>query len=126
MWIANPGEILGLSACVAGGCYEATAETVEEDAVVAVVSRKRVVDFLRNKQLACLPLLTVLCDQLHIAHEQVRWVASLASSEMQSADDLTQDRGKRNGLVLIRREGASVTGRKANTSDGGKECSESR
>jgi CRP/FNR family transcriptional regulator, cyclic AMP receptor protein len=128
MWIANPGEILGLSACVAGGCYEGTAETVE-DAVVAVVPRKRVVDFLRTKQLACLPLLSVLCDQLHIAHEQVRWVASLASSGTtvaQSPDHPNQNRANRNGLVLIRREGASVTGRKANTSDGGKGCSESR
>jgi CRP-like cAMP-binding protein len=39
MWIANPGEILGLSACVAGGCYEGTAETIE-DAEVAVVPRQ--------------------------------------------------------------------------------------
>jgi CRP-like cAMP-binding protein len=29
-WIANPGEILGLSVCVAGGCYEGTAETMED------------------------------------------------------------------------------------------------
>jgi CRP/FNR family cyclic AMP-dependent transcriptional regulator len=103
MWIASPGEILGLSACVADGCYEGTAETTE-DAVVAVVPRTRVVDFLHTKQLACLPVLTLLCAQLHIAHEQVRWVASLASSGnafAQSADHLTQDRGDRNGLALV-------------------------
>jgi CRP/FNR family transcriptional regulator, cyclic AMP receptor protein len=73
--IAGPGEILGLSACVAGGCYEGTAETVE-DADVAVLTRKGILDLVRTKQLAWLPVLTLLCDQLHTAHEQVRCVAS--------------------------------------------------
>jgi CRP-like cAMP-binding protein len=79
MWIAKPGEILGLSACVAGACYEGTAETIE-DAHVAVVPRKAFLDFLRSDKLACLQVVTLLCDQLHVAHEQVRYVASLASS----------------------------------------------
>ena len=110
LWIANPGEILGLSACVAGRCYEGTAETIE-DADVAVVPRERVLDFLRTEQLACLPVLTVLCDQLHIAHEQVRCVASLASSgntSAQSATHLRANRGNANGLTLTskrRRDG---------------------
>ena len=106
MWIANPGEILGLTACVAGACYEGTAETIG-DADVAVVPRERVLDFLRTEQLACLPVLTLLCDQLHIAREQVRWVASLASSEntfAQSAAHLKQNRGNGNGLVLASKQ----------------------
>jgi CRP-like cAMP-binding protein len=76
MWIANPGKILGLSACVAGECYEGTAETIE-DADVAVVPRQGFLDFLRTDKLACLQVVTLLCDQLHVAHEQVRYVASL-------------------------------------------------
>ena len=107
LWIANPGEILGLSACVAGGCYEGTAETTE-DADVAVVPRERVLDFLSTEQLACLPVLTLLCDQLHIAHEQVRCVASLASTEntfAQSAAHLKQNRGNGNGLALTSKQG---------------------
>ena len=99
-WIANPGEILGLSVCVAGGCYEGTAETME-DAEVAVVPRQGFLDFQRTKRLACLQVLTLLCDQLHVAHEQVRWVASLASSGntvAQSAAHLKQNCGKGNGF----------------------------
>jgi CRP-like cAMP-binding protein len=79
MWIANPGEILGLSACVAGGCYEGTAETIR-DADVAVIPRERFVELLRTERLPCFEVLTLLCDQLHVANEQVRCVASLASS----------------------------------------------
>jgi CRP/FNR family cyclic AMP-dependent transcriptional regulator len=102
LWIANPGEILGLSACVAGGCYEGTAETIE-DADVAVVPRQGFLDFLRTDKLACLQVVTLLCDQLHVAHEQVRYVASLACSGntfAQSADHPKENREKRIGLAL--------------------------
>jgi CRP/FNR family transcriptional regulator, cyclic AMP receptor protein len=73
--IAIPGEVLGLSACIAGGCYEATAEALEF-VDLAVVPRGGFLEFLRTEQLACLSVLTLLCDHLHIAHEQLRWVAS--------------------------------------------------
>jgi CRP-like cAMP-binding protein len=95
MWIANPREILGLSACVAGGCYEGTAETIEA-ADVAVVPRQGFLDFPRTDKLACLQVVTLICDQLHVAYEQVRWVASLASSGnavAQSAAPVKQNRG---------------------------------
>jgi CRP-like cAMP-binding protein len=81
--VAMPGEILGLSACVAGGCYEGTAETIG-DADVAVVPRQGFLDAVRTEQLASLHCLTLLCDQLRVAHEQVRWVTSPASTEIHS------------------------------------------
>jgi CRP-like cAMP-binding protein len=92
-WIANPGEVLGLSACVAGGCYEGTAETMD-DAEVAVVPRQGLLDILRTERLPSLDVLTLLCDQLHVAREQVRWVASLSSENTvaQSANPLKQNR----------------------------------
>jgi CRP-like cAMP-binding protein len=71
MWIAKPGEVLGLSACVAGGCYEGTAETMEY-ADATVVPRKAFLEFLRNEQLACFQVVTLLCEQLHVAYESVR------------------------------------------------------
>lgn len=83
LWIAKPGEILGLSACVAGGCYEGTAETIG-DADVAVVPRQGFLDAVRTEQLASLQCLTLLCDQLQVAHERVRWVTSPASTEIHS------------------------------------------
>jgi CRP-like cAMP-binding protein len=101
MWIAKPGEILGLSACVAGGCYEGTAETME-DADATVVPREAFLDFLRNEQLACFQVLTLLCDQLHVAHEKVRWMASLSSGNTlaRSANHPNKKCGKGNGLAL--------------------------
>jgi CRP-like cAMP-binding protein len=107
IWIANPGEILGLSACVAGGCYEGTAETIG-NADVAVVPRERMLDFLRTEQMACFRVLAVLCEQLHVAHEQVRCVASLASSGnavAQSADHLKPNRANANGLAFTSQQG---------------------
>jgi hypothetical protein len=46
---------------------------------LAVVPREGFLDFLPTEQLARLHVLTLLCDQLHIAQERVRWVASLSS-----------------------------------------------
>ncbi|PYX88252.1 MAG: hypothetical protein DMG68_09010, partial [Acidobacteria bacterium] len=48
-----PGEVLGLSACLSGGPYEVTAETLDQ-AKVAVVRRKDLLKFLRNYRVACL------------------------------------------------------------------------
>jgi CRP/FNR family cyclic AMP-dependent transcriptional regulator len=92
-WIANPGEVLGLNACVAGGCCEGTAETME-DAEVAVVPRQGFLDILHTERLPSLEVLTLLCDQLHVAREQVRWVASLSSGNTvaQSANHPKQNR----------------------------------
>jgi CRP/FNR family transcriptional regulator, cyclic AMP receptor protein len=83
--VAMPGEILGLSACVAGGCYEGMAETTG-DVEVDVVPRQRFLDVVGSEQLASLRALTLLCEQLNVAHEQVRWVASLASSKRTFAE----------------------------------------
>jgi CRP-like cAMP-binding protein len=85
LWIAQPGEILGLNACVAGGCHEAMAETMG-DVEVDVVPRQRFLDGVSTEQLASLRGLIVLREQLNVGHEQVRWVASLVSSERAFAE----------------------------------------
>ena len=69
--IAAPGEVLGLSACLAGGPYELTAEMLD-DARVAVIRRKDLIHFLHNHREACLQVVNQLSDDLHIAYDRVR------------------------------------------------------
>lgn len=45
--IAEPGEILGLSAAISGGCYQMAAETVEPSRV-SCVARGALLQFLRD------------------------------------------------------------------------------
>lgn len=68
-----PGEVLGLSACLAGGPYEVTAETLDQ-AKVAVVKRKDLLKFLRNHREACLQVVHLLSQDLHTAYDRVRSV----------------------------------------------------
>lgn len=69
--IAGPGEVLGLSASLSAGPYEVTAETM--DAVrVAVVKRKDLLHFLRDHREACLQVVNLLSQDLHVAYDRVR------------------------------------------------------
>jgi len=69
--IAGPGEVLGLSASLSGGPYEVTAETVD-NARVAVVKRKDLLQFLREHREACLQVVSLLSQDLHTAYDRVR------------------------------------------------------
>jgi CRP/FNR family cyclic AMP-dependent transcriptional regulator len=71
--IAGPGEALGLSAALSGGAYEVTAETLD-DAQIAVVRRKDLLRFLRDHCEACLHVVHLLSQDLHIAYDRVRSV----------------------------------------------------
>jgi len=70
---ATAGEALGLSASLAGGHYEVTAEAVE-NIVVAVVRRKDMLRFLHQHRDACLHVVNLLSEDLHIAYNRVRSV----------------------------------------------------
>lgn len=71
--VASPGEVLGLSAAVAGGCYEVTAEALDE-LQIAVVRRKDLLQFLRQYREVCLQVVNLLSDDLHVAYDRVRTV----------------------------------------------------
>lgn len=69
--IAGPGEILGLSAALAGGHHEITAELLE-NAEVATIKRKDLLQFLHEHREACLQVVNLLSQDLHIAYDRVR------------------------------------------------------
>jgi CRP/FNR family transcriptional regulator, cyclic AMP receptor protein len=69
--IAGPGEILGLSAALAGTPHEITAELLD-NARVATVRRKDLVRFLHEHREACLQVVNLLSEDLHTAYDRVR------------------------------------------------------
>lgn len=69
--VAGPGEVLGLSASMAGSSYEVTAEMID-DAKVAFIRRKELLKFLRDHREACLQVVHLLSQDLHAAYERVR------------------------------------------------------
>lgn len=71
--VASPGEILGLSATMSGKPYELTAE-VMDNAQVAFIKRKDLLKFLRDHREACLQVVHLLSQDLHIAFDRVRTV----------------------------------------------------
>ena len=71
--IAVPGEVLGLSASLSGSVYEVTAELLD-NAQVAMVKRKDLLRFLREHREACLHVVTLLSQDLHVAYDRVRSV----------------------------------------------------
>jgi CRP/FNR family transcriptional regulator, cyclic AMP receptor protein len=71
--IAVPGDVLGLSASLTGSTYEVTAELLD-NAQVAVVQRKDLLRFLRAHREACLHVITLLSQDLHVAYDRVRSV----------------------------------------------------
>ncbi|HTZ96555.1 MAG TPA: cyclic nucleotide-binding domain-containing protein [Terriglobales bacterium] len=71
--IANPGEVLGLSAALVGGFHEISAELLE-NAQVAVVKRKDLLEFLHQHRDACLQVVSRLSQDLHFAYDRVRSV----------------------------------------------------
>ncbi len=76
--IAAPGEVLGLSASLSGGSYEVSAEMLD-NGKVAVVQRKELLKFLRNHREACLQVVHLLSQDLHIAYDRVRSVGLVRS-----------------------------------------------
>ncbi len=71
--IAGPGEVLGLSAVLSGSPYSVSAETLD-NAKVAIVRRKDLLQFLRKHREACLQVVHLLSEDLHVAYDRVRSV----------------------------------------------------
>jgi CRP/FNR family transcriptional regulator, cyclic AMP receptor protein len=82
--IAVPGEVLGLSAALSGSPYEVTAELLD-NARVAMVKRKDLLSFLCKHREACLHVVTLLSQDLHIAYDRVRSVGLGRSRRARSA-----------------------------------------
>jgi CRP/FNR family transcriptional regulator len=71
--VAGPGEVLGLSATMSGKPYEITAEVLD-DAQIAFVRRKDLLKFLRDYREACMQVVHLLSQDLHVAFDRVRTV----------------------------------------------------
>ena len=71
--IAVPGEVLGLSATLTGTAHEVTGELLD-NARVVLVKRKDLLRFLREHREACLYVVTLLSQNLHVAYDRVRSV----------------------------------------------------
>ena len=71
--VASAGEMLGMSAALAGGCYQITAEALEP-LQVAHVRRKDLLHFLREHREVCLQVVNLLSEDLHVAYNRVRTV----------------------------------------------------
>ena len=71
--VAGTGEVLGLSAALAGGHYEVTAEALEQ-VQVGVVRRKDLLAFLHEHPSVCMQVVNLLSEDLHQAYDRVRAV----------------------------------------------------
>jgi CRP/FNR family transcriptional regulator len=69
--VAGPGEVLGLTASLSSSPYEVTAELLD-NAHVATVKRKDLLRFLREHRDACLQVVNLLSEDLHMAYDRVR------------------------------------------------------
>ena len=71
--VAGAGEFLGLEATLRGENYDFTAELLD-NARVAYVKRKDLLNFLRENPLICMEVVSRLSDHLHGAYERVRTI----------------------------------------------------
>ena len=71
--LAEPGEVLGLSATLSGKPYEVTAETIDP-CQVNFVKRDDFLRFLKDDVEACLKVAEQLSENYHNACKEVRWL----------------------------------------------------
>lgn len=71
--VAGPGEVMGLSAVLSGSPYEVSVEAID-NCIVAMVKRKDLLHFLREHREACLQVVNLLSQDLHVAYDRVRSV----------------------------------------------------
>lgn len=71
--VASAGEVLGLSAALAGGHYEVTAEALDE-IQIGFVRRKDLLAFLHDHPPVCMQVVNLLSKDLHDAYDRVRAV----------------------------------------------------
>jgi len=115
--IAEPGEVLGLHACVTGIPYELTAETVQPCQVV-FIKREDFQKFLSDHGDACLMAAQHLSSTCHTAYDTIRTIGLSHSAseklarmllELAAEGETTKD-GIRVKLALTHEEIAQVIG----------------
>ncbi len=115
--IAEPGEVLGMHACVSNQPYELTAETVQPCQVV-FIKREDFQRFLEEHGSACLQAAEHLSENCHNAYDMIRAIGLSHSAseklarmllELASDGDTTKD-GIRVKLALTHEEIAQVIG----------------
>jgi len=82
--IAEPGEVLGLSATMSGKAYELTAETAEP-CLVNFVKRDYFLPFLREHPDACFKVAEQLSEKYRIACDEARWLGLKTSADQRLA-----------------------------------------
>lgn len=93
--VAEPGQLLGLSATLSGEPYELTAETLEPSQA-AFVNRQDFVQYMKENGEACLRAAQHLSSSYHTACEQVRSLG-LSNSCAEKLAKLLLDWGTRFG-----------------------------
>lgn len=93
--IAEPGEVLGLSATVSGKPYEVTAETLAP-CQINFVKRDDFLRFLSEHGAACLRVAQHLSNNYHTAYEQAR-LLGLSQSAAAKLGRLILDWGDKSG-----------------------------
>ncbi len=93
--IAEPGEVLGLSATVSGKPYEVTAETLAP-CQINFVKREDFLRFLSEHGAACLRVAQHLSNNYHTAYEQAR-LLGLSQSAAAKLGRLILDWGDKDG-----------------------------
>jgi len=93
--IAEPGEVLGLSASVSGKAYELTAETIDP-CQVNFIKREDFLRFLKDHSDACFKVAEQLSDKYNNACHEVRSLG-LSHSAVEKLAKLLLDWSSRNG-----------------------------
>jgi CRP/FNR family transcriptional regulator, cyclic AMP receptor protein len=93
--IAEPGEVLGLGACVSGKPYELTAETIDT-CQVNFVKREDFLRFLKEHGDACFKVAQLLSDKYNSACREVR-ALGLSHSAGEKLAKLLLEWSSRNG-----------------------------
>ena len=116
--IAEPGEVLGLSATISGRAYEVTAETLAP-CQVNFIRREDFIRFLTAHGTACLRVAEHLSHNYHNTHEQVRSLGLSHSAAEKIAKLILEwcarsgkqsDRGIQIKLTLTHEEIAQIIG----------------
>ncbi|MEN3331837.1 MAG: family transcriptional regulator, cyclic receptor protein [Blastocatellia bacterium] len=116
--IAEPGEVLGLSATISGRPYMATAETLSP-CQVNFIKREDFMRFLSEHHLACLRVAEHLSNTCYVANEQVRSLGLSHTAaeklarlilEWCARDGKPSDRGIQLKLTLTHEEIAQMIG----------------
>src|ERR1017187_7007005 len=93
--VAEPGEVLGLSATISGKPYELTAETIDP-CQVNFVKRDDFLRFLKDDVEVCFKVAEQLSEKYHKACKEVRWLG-LSHSAAEKLAKLLIEWSSKNG-----------------------------